>query len=64
MGQLTINGPFSIAMLVYQRVSINSKTPSQFCQWKFQEPKIEVLYHINLALAQAFYMVGTSNLGT
>jgi hypothetical protein len=42
-------------------ISLNSKTPSQFCQWEFQEPKIKVLYHVNLALAQALYMVGTSN---
>jgi hypothetical protein len=46
----------------------------EFSQWKFQDPKMEVLYHIRpylvgifpyIALKQlALYMVGTSNLGS
>ena len=42
-------------------------------QWEFQDPKMEVLYHIRpyfggispyIGLIQALYMVGTSNLGS
>ena len=42
-------------------------------QWKFQDPKMEVLYHIRpyfggifpcIGLTEALYMVGTSNLGS
>ena len=42
-------------------------------QWEFQDPKMEVLYHIRpyfvgifpyIALTLALYMVGTSNLGS
>ena len=42
-------------------------------QWEFQDPKMEVLYHIRpyfggifpyIGLTYALYMVGTSNLGS
>jgi hypothetical protein len=42
-------------------------------QWEFQDPKMEVMYHIRpyfagifpyIGIIQALYMVGTSNLGS
>ena len=57
--------PYSFVLIILCVVISN--------QWEFQDPKMEVLYHIRpyfvgispyIALTQALYMVGTSNLGS
>ena len=49
------------------------QTTNPLYQWEFQDPKMEVLYHISpyfggifpyIGLTLALYMVGTSNLGS
>ena len=56
---MDINGPFSIATLNYQRVnSKQAESQSFVVQWEFQDPKMEVLYHIRPYIVGIFPYIG------